>query len=582
MKEEIKKLVYEAIKAAKLFEPNDLVDLQIEISRTKSPVHGQFSCNIALHLSKKLELDAVELAHQIAENINNQKGLKKIEVAPPGFINFHLSEDKKAETVKQILELGDEYGSKTVLSPKNIILEFVSSNPTGPLHVGHGRQAAYGDSLAKLLRKAGHQVYTEYYINDSGRQMNIFAVSVLITILNLKGASMELPRVSYQGSYVEKIAKDMQTSMDVNFEVLLERKDLSGLYASFSEDEEIDKLIVDFQNQLGNESFGQFTDSVSNLMVAIIKKDLEEFGVVFNNWFSEREMINKGLVQKSIEHLSNNDLTYKKDGALWLKTMGFGDDKDRVIVREDGRPTYFASDIAYHFDKRSRGFDILLDVLGSDHHGYLVRLEAGLSAMNEPQESLEVSLVQFVSLFKENKKVQMSTRSGEFITLSQLYREVGKDAARFFYVSRSHDQHLDFDLDLAKSKNNENPVYYIQYAHARIHRVLQELKNNGLVFDEQSGISNLKKLSAEHETEIITKLSDYPNIIAQSAKKKSVHSLANYLVELAQLVHSYYSAHRFIVENLELRNARIALITAASYVIRNGLYVLGVSAPEQM
>ena len=582
MKEEIKKLVYEAIKAAKLFEPNDLVDLQIEISRTKSPVHGQFSCNIALHLSKKLELDAVELAHQIAENINNQKGLKKIEVAPPGFINFHLSEDKKAETVKQILELGDEYGSKTVLSPKNIILEFVSSNPTGPLHVGHGRQAAYGDSLAKLLRKAGHQVYTEYYINDSGRQMNIFAVSVLITILNLKGASMELPRVSYQGSYVEKIAKDMQTSMDVNFEVLLERKDLSGLYASFSEDEEIDKLIVDFQNQLGNESFGQFTDSVSNLMVAIIKKDLEEFGVVFNNWFSEREMINKGLVQKSIEHLSNNDLTYKKDGALWLKTMGFGDDKDRVIVREDGRPTYFASDIAYHFDKRSRGFDILLDVLGSDHHGYLVRLEAGLSAMNEPQESLEVSLVQFVSLFKENKKVQMSTRSGEFITLSQLYGEVGKDAARFFYVSRSHDQHLDFDLDLAKSKNNENPVYYIQYAHARIHRVLQELKNNGLVFDEQSGISNLKKLSAEHETEIITKLSDYPNIIAQSAKKKSVHLLANYLVELAQLVHSYYSAHRFIVENLELRNARIALITAASYVIRNGLYVLGVSAPEQM
>ena len=582
MKEEIKKLVYEAIKAAKLFEPNDLVDLQIEISRTKSPVHGQFSCNIALHLSKKLELDAVELAHQIAENINNQKGLKKIEVAPPGFINFHLSEDKKAETVKQILELGDEYGSKTVLSPKNIILEFVSSNPTGPLHVGHGRQAAYGDSLAKLLRKAGHQVYTEYYINDSGRQMNIFAVSVLITILNLKGASMELPRVSYQGSYVEKIAKDMQTSMDVNFEVLLERKDLSGLYASFSEDEEIDKLIVDFQNQLGNESFGQFTDSVSNLMVAVIKKDLEEFGVVFNNWFSEREMINKGLVQKSIEHLSNNDLTYKKDGALWLKTMGFGDDKDRVIVREDGRPTYFASDIAYHFDKRSRGFDILLDVLGSDHHGYLVRLEAGLSAMNEPQESLEVSLVQFVSLFKENKKVQMSTRSGEFITLSQLYGEVGKDAARFFYISRSHDQHLDFDLDLAKSKNNENPVYYIQYAHARIHRVLQELKNNGLVFDEQSGISNLKKLSAEHETEIITKLSDYPNIIAQSAKKKSVHLLANYLVELAQLVHSYYSAHRFIVENLELRNARIALITAASYVIRNGLYVLGVSAPEQM
>ncbi len=582
MKEEIKKLVYEAIKAAKLFERNNLADIQIEISRTKNPAHGQFSCNIALHLSKKLELNPVELAHKITEKINTQKGFEKIIVAPPGFINFYLNEDTKAKTVKEILKLGTEYGSTTVLKPKNIILEFVSSNPTGPLHVGHGRQAAFGDSLAKLLRKAGHQVYTEYYINDFGRQMNIFTVSVLIKILNLKGASLELPRVSYQGSYIEKIAQDMQNSIDANFELLLEHGGLSGSHPSFSEDEEIDKLIIDFQNQLGNENFGQFRDSISSLMVSVIKKDLKEFGVVYDNWFSEREMINKGLIQKSIKQLNNNDLTYKKDGALWLKTMSFGDDKDRVIVREDGRSTYFASDIAYHFDKRSRGFDVLLDVLGSDHHGYLSRLEAGLSAMNEPPKSLEISLVQFVSLFKENKKVQMSTRSGEFITLNQLCEEVGKDAARFFYVSRSHDQHLDFDLDLAKSKNNENPVYYIQYAHARIHRVLEELKNNGLVFDKRSGISNLKTLSAEHETDIISKLSDYPDIITQSAKKKSVHSLANYLLELAQLVHSYYSAHRFIVENLELRNARIALITAASYVIRSGLSILGVSAPKKM
>ena len=582
MKEEIKKLVYEAIKAAKLFDQNNLADIHIEISRTKIPDHGQFSCNIALHLSKKLDLNPVELAQKITENINAQKHFEKIIVAPPGFINFYLNEDTKAETVKEILKIGTEYGSTSVLKPKNIILEFVSSNPTGPLHVGHGRQAAFGDSLAKLLRKAGHQVYTEYYINDFGRQMNIFAVSVLIKILNLKGASLELPKASYRGSYIEKIAQDMQNSIDVNFESLLEHAVLSNSHTSCSEDEEIDKLIVDFQNQLGNENFGQFRDSVSSLMIAVIKKDLEEFGVVYDNWFSEKEMINKGLVKKSIEQLNNNDHTYKKDGALWLKTMAFGDDKDRVILREDGRSTYFASDIAYHFDKRSRGFDVLLDVLGSDHHGYLSRLEAGLSAMNEPPKSLEITLVQFVSLFKESKKIQMSTRSGEFITLSQLCEEVGKDAARFFYVSRSHDQHLDFDLDLAKSKNNENPVYYIQYAHARIHRVLEELKNNGLVFDKHSGISNLKKLSAEHETEIISKLSDYPDIITQSAQKKSVHSLANYLLELAQLVHSYYSAHRFIVKNLELRNARIALITAASYVIKSGLSILGVSAPEQM
>ena len=582
MKKEIKNLVYNSIEATKLIGPDDLTDIQIEISRTKNPDHGQFSCNIALHLSKKLGLDAVDLAHQIADKINDQKGLEKIVVAPPGFINFYLSEDVKAEVIKQILRLGAEYGSKTIQEPKNIILEFVSSNPTGPLHIGHGRHAAYGDSLANLMRKAGHQVYTEYYVNDTGRQMNIFALSVLIEILNLKGASLSLPRVSYQGTYLQEIAKKTQNSVDVNFDSLLENKDLRDSYTSCSADEEIDKLIADFQNQLGIESFEKFTDSVSSLMVTTIKKDLEEFGVVYNNWFSEREMIKKGLVQKSIKQLKDNNHTYKKGGALWLKTINFRDDKDRVIIREDGRSTYFASDIAYHFDKSFRGFDVLLDVLGSDHHGYLARLGAGLAAMKEPQESLEISLVQFVSLFKKNKKVQMSTRSGEFITLNELCEEVGKDAARFFYVSRSHDQHLDFNLDLAKSKNNENPVYYIQYAHARIHRVLKELKNNGLVFDKQSGISNLEKLSTQHETEIITKLSDYPDVIAQSAKKKSVHSLANYLVELAQLVHSYYSAHRFIVENLELRNARIALITAASCVISDGLSILGVSAPEKM
>jgi len=582
MKKEIKNLIRQSIEAAKLIEPDELDDVQIEISRTKNPAHGQFSCNIALHLSKKLELNALDLAHQITDNINNQKGLAKIEVAPPGFINFYLNEDLKSEIVKQVLQLKTEYGSQTIQEPKNIILEFVSSNPTGPLHVGHGRQAAYGDSLAKLLRKAGHEVYTEYYINDSGRQMNILALSVLIKVLNLKGASLTLPRVSYQGSYLEQIAKQIQNTIDINFENLLLQEGLRDSYPSCSADEEIDKLIADFQKKLGIGVFNRFTDSVSNLMVTNIKKDLEEFGVVYNNWFSEREMINKGLVHKSIEQLKDNDLTYKKNGALWLKTTRFGDDKDRVILREDGRSTYFASDIAYHFNKRFRGFDLLLDVLGSDHHGYLARLGAGLASMNEPQESLEISLVQFVSLFKENKKVQMSTRSGEFITLNELCEEVGNDAARFFYISRSHDQHLDFNLDLAKSRNNENPVYYIQYAHARIHRVFEELKNNGFAFDKQSGISNLEKLSEKHETDIITKLSDYPSIIEQSAKKKAIHSVANYLVELAQLIHSYYNAHRFIVDNPELRNARIALITAASYIIDNGLSILGVSAPEKM
>jgi len=374
VKKEIQKLIRQSIEAAKLVTPDELSDIQIEISRTKNPDYGQFSCNIALRLSKKLGLNALDIAHQITDNIKNQEGLEKVEAVPPGFINFFLSENMKAEVVKQVLQQGAKYGSQTTQEPKNIILEFVSSNPTGPLHVGHGRQAAYGDSLAKLLRKAGHQVYTEYYVNDSGRQMNILALSVLIKILNLKGASLALPRISYQGSYLEQIAKEIQNSTEVNIDNLLEQGGLRDSYPSCSADEEIDKLIADFQHQLGIENFDRLTDSVSSLMVTSIKKDLEQFGVVYNNWFSEREMIKKGLVQKSIQQLNDNNLTYKKGGALWLKTTNFGDDKDRVVIREDGRSTYFASDIAYHFDKRFRGFDLLLQASLKSMYGVPVSI----------------------------------------------------------------------------------------------------------------------------------------------------------------------------------------------------------------
>jgi len=581
LKKELENLVHESIQSSKILKTVELGAVKIEITRTKTPKHGEYSCNVALQLAKMLALDPSKIADEIVKNIKETGDIKKTKVASPGFINFYLSKSKKNEVIRTVLEHQGDFGSAKN-TQKNILLEFVSSNPTGPLHIGHGRHAAYGDSLANLLRKAGNNVRTEYYINDAGRQIDILVISVLIQLLNNKGALLKRPKMSYQGAYIEDIAQQIYALFKSNILTLLGSHALKKTHSAKTKDEEIDLIINDFKRYLGRDVFAVLSSAVTEIVVKNIKNDLENFGVAYDNWFSEKEMINKGQINQSIRVLKDKKYVYKDDGALWFETSKFNDDKDRVILREDGSSTYFASDVAYHLDKRNRGFDLLLNVLGSDHHGYIPRLKAGLEAMDHPAESLEVILIQFVSLFRENKKIQMSTRTGNFIPLIELLEEVGKDAARFFYVSRSNDQHLNFDLDLAKAKNNDNPVYYIQYAHARIHTVFQELSRNDLNFDKNSGISNLGLLSTNHETEIITKLGDYPNVITLSADNYSVHSLANYLLEVAQLFHSYYNAHQFIVADSKIRNARLALIAAVAIVIKDGLSLLGVSAPEQM
>ncbi len=581
MKKTLENLVHESIQSSKILETAELGAVKIEITRTKSPKYGEYSCNVALQLAKMLALNPSKIADEIVKNIKKTGGIKKTEVAPPGFINFFLNESKKNEVIRTILEHQGDFGSARN-THKNILLEFVSSNPTGPLHIGHGRHAAYGDSLANLLRKAGNTVRTEYYVNDAGRQIDILVISVLIQLLNNKGALLKRPKISYQGAYIEDIAQQIYVLFKSNIQTLLDKHTLKKTYPAKTKDEEVDLIINDFKQHLGSDFFAALSSAVTEIVVKNIQNDLESFGVVFDNWFSEKEMINKGQINQSIRVLKDKKYIYKDGGALWFETSKFNDDKDRVVLREDGSSTYFASDVAYHLDKRDRGFDLLLNVLGSDHHGYIPRLKAGLEAMNHPAESLEVILIQFVSLFRGNKKIQMSTRTGNFIPLMELLEEVGKDAARFFYISRSNDQHLNFDLDLAKAQNNDNPVYYIQYAHARIHTVFQELRRNDFNFDKNSGISNLGLLSTNHETEIITKLGDYPNVITLSADNYSVHSLANYLLEVAQLFHSYYNAHRFIVADSEIRNARLALIAAIAIVVKDGLSLLGVSAPEKM
>jgi arginyl-tRNA synthetase len=581
LKKTLENLVHESIQSSKILETAELGAVKIEITRTKNPNHGEYSCNVALQLAKLLVLDPSKIADEIVKNIKKTGDIKKTEVAPPGFINFYLNESKKNEVIRAILEHQGDFGSARN-TQKKILLEFVSSNPTGPLHIGHGRHAAYGDSLANLLRKAGNTVRTEYYVNDAGRQIDILVISVLIQLLNNKGALLKRPTISYQGAYIEDIAQQIYVLFKSNIQALLDKHTLKKTYPAKTKDEEVDLIINDFKQHLGSDFFAALSSAVTEIVVKNIQNDLERFGVVFDNWFSEKEMINKGQINQSIRVLKEKKYIYKDGGALWFETSKFNDDKDRVVLREDGSSTYFASDVAYHLDKRDRGFDLLLNVLGSDHHGYIPRLKAGLEVMDHPAESLEVILIQFVSLFRGNKKIQMSTRAGNFIPLMELLEEVGKDAARFFYVSRSNDQHLNFDLDLAKAQNNDNPVYYIQYAHARIYTVFQELRRNDFNFDKNSGISSLGLLSTNHETEIITKLGDYPNVITLSADNYSVHSLANYLLEVAQLFHSYYNAHRFIVADSEIRNARLALIAAIAIVVKDGLSLLGVSAPEKM
>ena len=579
MKDKLKKLLQKTIASEKTLVSNGLKNLEIEISRSIKPDHGDFSSNIALKLSKRVGLNPFQLATSISSSIDKPSWLKKTEVVQPGFINFFIGSDVKADVLISIIDKQSGFGSQDPGSKESILLEFVSSNPTGPLHVGHGRHAAFGDSLAKLLKKAGHLVETEYYINDAGRQIDILVLSVLIEGVNLSGGKITPPNACYQGQYIKGIAKSINKKQLVNINNLfltkIDTKDLD-------EDEEIDVLVSTAKDSMGRDAFERVTEIVCQHVLQTIKKDLSDFGVEYDHWFSEKNMIKASKINNVVKHLEATNSLVKKDGATWLKTTNYGDDKDRVIIREDGRSTYFASDIGYHADKKARGFDKLINILGSDHHGYITRLKAGLASMGYEPGDLEVILMQFVALFRGKEKIQMSTRSGNFVPMRDLYEEVGVDAARFFYVSRSNEQHLDFDLALATQQNNQNPVYYIQYANARICSVIQEIKNKGFKNNPALGKKNLGNLNNKHELELISLLQNYPDVISQAAEKRSVHQLSNYLKDLAQVFHSYYGVQKFVVSDDEIRNPMILLLQCVSIVIVDGLKILGVSAPKKM
>jgi arginyl-tRNA synthetase len=557
----------------------------IQLERTRSPEHGEFATNLAMGLSKAAGMAPRELAQAIIDHMPKSRQVDRLEIAGPGFVNFFLNRRSLTGVIRDVLRQGEHYGRLIPARTENITIEFVSANPTGPLHVGHGRGAAYGASLGNILEYAGHKVQREYYVNDNGRQMDILAVCVWLRYLELCGETADFPDNGYRGEYIYDIARMVRAENGDKWRFTgMQVED--GLPVPLAQggngEVHIDALIQRARDLLGNKGYSIFFDAALDTILNDIKDDLSDFGVHFDKWFSEQELEDSSAVEHAIEQLRANGHLFMQDGATWLRASALGDEKDRVIIRENGRATYFASDIAYFLNKLERGFDRAVYVLGADHHGYMARLRAAAQGLGEDPDRLEILLVQFAVLFRLGEKVQMSTRSGQFITLRELREEVGTDAARFFYIMRSHEQHLDFDLDLAKSNSNENPVFYIQYAHARICSVFRNLEQMDLFHNEAIGEVALNLLAEDHELALMRTISRFPETIESAARIRSPHLMAHYLHALATDLHSYYNAHQFLVDEENLRNARLNLIMATRIILENGLALLGVSAPEEM
>jgi arginyl-tRNA synthetase len=555
---------------------------KIRIDHTKDNSHGDYATNIALMLSKQAKMSPVELAKIIIDQFEQKSFIKKIEIAGPGFINFFMSQETSSSIVNEIIDQAALYGSSEIGHGKKVLLEYVSANPTGPLHVGHGRGAAYGATVSNLLRNAGFIVDNEYYVNDAGRQMDILTVSIYLRYLTICGESLRFPDNGYQGQYIHDIAQVIYQASGQEFhlksDLVFENVSKDG---SEGGDKEIhiDQLIERAKSILGDRFKAVFKVGIESILGGI-KNDLAEFGVIFEKWFSEQSLIDSGLSEACLSKLEDSKNLYEKDGALWFKTTNYGDEKDRVVVRDNGNHTYFASDIAYHLEKLERGYDKIINVWGADHHGYIPRVKASIEALGHDPNKLEILLVQFANLYRGGSKVQMSTRSGSFVTLEDLRAEVGNDAARFFYILRKSEQHMDFDLDLAKSKTNENPVYYIQYAHARICSVFRQADEKEIELDVSQ--TNLTLLTEEIEKDLLRELSRFKSVLESSAIQYEPHQLAYYLRDLSNHFHSYYNACKFIVDDKNLTQARLALISATQQILKNGLSILGVGAPESM
>ncbi len=558
-------------------------DYKIRLQENKDKEHGDYASNIAMILAKDLSLNSKDLADQISNEFPLDNQILKVEVAGPGFINFFVSKETHAQVLNAIDLKKEKYGhSKKKLG--KVLIEYVSSNPTGPLHVGHGRGAVFGSVLAKLLRAAGHEVDEEYYVNDYGRQMNILTVSVWLRYLQNSNEEIIMSDLGYQGDYIKLIAEGL---VKENKEKYLlsseEHESIMSLLKVQKDESDIDSLISFMQKTLAD-GFLEIRSFALNNMLNLIKEDLDKFGVNHNLWFFESSLYsedksNESKANEAISMLTSNNFVYEEDGALWFKSSEFKDDKDRVLQRSNGEYTYFSSDVAYHLDKYNRAYDRIINIWGSDHHGYLPRVRAAMEASGKDTEKLEVVFIQFANLIRNGEKISMSTRSGEFISLKELLEEVTSDAARFFYINRKADQHLEFDLELAKEESKDNPLYYIQYAHARICSVFNKVKYD---FTTDHKELNLSLLSTEKEIEIQKHLANFPALIEKSAKSNDPHLICYYLKDLASLFHSYYNSEKFIIEDINLMNSRMFLLKGIKQVIFNGLEILGVDSPEEM
>ncbi|MCY4228305.1 MAG: arginine--tRNA ligase [Gammaproteobacteria bacterium] len=578
MKEKVLELVSQAL--ASLQQQGRFLNADpqsIIIERPRSGPHGDFTTNLAMQLASKQKVSPRECAQSIVDSMPSCEILERCEIAGPGFINFYVHSEAYLDLIDEIREAGPDYGRSRIENSPKVLIEFVSSNPTGPLHVGHGRGAAYGDALARTMSYAGYDVEREYYVNDAGRQMDTLTVSIWIRYLEELGLVSEFPARGYQGDYIRNIGKRLLEEHQKRFAVHAET-----LFQDLPEDDEenIDELINRAKSSL-DDDYQILFDMASQSMVQDIKQDLAEFGVVFDQWFHESQLVHNGDIEAALERLEKNGYLYVKDGATWFRSTDFEDDKDRVVVRANGSKTYFASDIAYHYNKAERNYDQVINVFGADHHGYTKRIEASFQALGNPADRLEFLMVQFAVLYRGSAKVSMSTRGGEFVSLRELREEVGNDAARFFYVLRRSDQHMDFDLDLAKSESAENPVFYIQYAHARISSVFQQVKGRGMETPDNRQPA-YRLLIEKQETELLKTLSQFPDTVVNAAQTRTPHQVAYYLRNLAQLFHAYYNEHPFLSSEDELRLARLGLIDAVRVVIANGLGILGVSAPTSM
>lgn len=539
--------------------PSDQVP-EFEVETPKHEGQGDFSTNFAMVSAKLQKMAPAKIAKSLVESMSDSTHiplgsvLENVEVAGPGFINFFLSPGAWHPVVDQVLSQDASFGASVMGKGERVQVEFVSANPTGPLHVGHGRGAAVGDAVGNILSFAGFDVQKEYYINDSGRQIRTLGTSVWLRLQQMQGKTVDFPQDCYQGDYIRDIAQ----------EVL----DTRG------------KDLADADEKQGIEICARFA---ADKILAGIRSDLDDFGVRFDNWFSEQSLYDSGRVQTAIENFKEKDLIYEKDGALWFRTENFGDEKDRVVVRNNGLTTYFASDIAYHDEKYERGFDRVIDVWGADHHGYIKRIDAAVVATGRKSEQFDVILVQLVNLLRDGNPVQMSTRAGEFVTLKDIVDEVGKDAARFMFLSRSYDSGLDFDLELAKRKSSDNPVYYVQYVHARITGILNKAKDEGLIDQTDFNVGiNLEKLVVEEELKLIKQVAAFQEQVEKSAQTLHPHVIFTYLMTLAAAFHAYYNHHKVIMADKPLSLARLSLVLAVKKVIRNGLALLGVSAPDRM